>query len=106
MGVDHAAFPAGPLTHPTATPVNTPRLFLSALALLTLPLSAQAQQVADAASTPESAAPATAEPTDPDAATPATALFPNQRPPDRRGLNVFEPLKSDADRIGDGRPAW
>ena len=106
MGVDHAAFPAGPLTHPTATPVNTPRLFLSALALLTLPLSAQAQQVADAASTPESAAPATAEPTDPDAATPATALFPNQRPPDRRGLNVFEPLKSDADRIGDGEPRF
>lgn len=85
--------------------MNTPRLFFSALALLALPLSAQAQPVAVASSgtTAPTAAPAGA-PVGDATETPVTVLFPNQRPPDSRGLNVFEPLKSDADRIGNGEP--
>jgi len=35
---------------------------------------------------------------------PITVTHPNMRPPDRRGLNVFEPPKSDADRLGSGEP--
>lgn len=89
-----------------------PRLRLSllcALALGAAPLTASAQPVSDARPTPASgtASPTAGAPTAgaPDAAPePETALFPNVRPPDRRGLNVFEPAKSDADRLGEGDP--
>jgi hypothetical protein len=77
-------------------------LLLTGLALLlgALPLAAFAQPVADASS----ATPAVSAASDDSAEAPITITHPNMRPPDRRGLNVFEPPKSDADRLGSGEP--
>lgn len=92
---------------PTLALMNTLRLvpYVLVFALAVTPLTASAQQVADA-SAPAGALPSAMEtPATPDAAeVPGTVAFPNQRPPDTRGLNVFEPPKSDADRLGSDVP--
>ncbi|HLA64126.1 MAG TPA: hypothetical protein VK610_06840, partial [Rhodothermales bacterium] len=95
--------------------MNAFRLPLAALLLALLSTGARAQTIADATtrpaatpSTSEAAAPAVAdpaaEPADNGDATDIRVLFPNLRPPDRRGLNVFESPKSDADRLTGGEP--
>jgi hypothetical protein len=75
-------------------------LFLSAL-----PLTAAAQMTANAQGSPD-AQPAVEQPADaPDSVAADEAdnplvQFPNQRPPDQRGLNVFEPPKTESHLVG------
>ena len=84
--------------------MNPLRLSLFALLLAAAPLTASAQQVADASSSSAPPAATAETPASPDVEVPGTVAFPNLRPPDRRGLNVFEPDKSDDDRLSAGEP--
>ena len=75
------------------------------LSLGALPLTAAAQMAANAQGTPD-VQPATEQPADtPDSVAAEDAdnplvQFPNQRPPDQRGLNTFEPPKTESRLVG------
>ena len=81
-------------------------LILSALAFGMLPLNASAQVTVDALSPPnvqplsgQTSPEATTDTTGDDADNPLVQ-FPNQRPPDQRGINTFEPPKTESRLVG------
>ncbi len=81
-----------------------PRITLAALfALVALPMTAVAQMTAEAAPTAQQAAAQRTDAADSSAAEAADnplVQFPNQRPPDQRGLNTFEAPKTESRLIG------